>query len=320
MYIKDLMDDWGSYQGSQKRPLDFDQFWKESKLEVDQLGLSYRLERHELYSNVAEAFDLIFWGVDGAEVHAQFVKPIKVDGKIPMILQFHGYHTNSGDWTDKIGYAAEGYASLSLDVRGQGGLSQDNTQTKGGTLKGHIIRGVDEGKENLLFRKVFQDIYQLTQIAFSMEFIDTEKIYATGASQGGAQAIVCAALKPEIKKVFVCYPFLSDYREAYRLDVNNSAYEEIAYWFRFRDPLHEKEEKLFSVLDYIDIQYFASLIEAEVIWAMGLEDRVCHPKTQFATYNQINSQKELIILPEYGHEYLPKFGEIIRKKLYEDRG
>ena len=53
---------------------------------------------------------------------------------------------------------------------------------------------------------------------------------------------------------------------------------------------------------------------------MGLEDRVCHPKTQFATYNQINSQKELIILPEYGHEYLPKFGEIIRKKLYEDRG
>lgn len=320
MYIRDAISEWKNYKGSEKKPADFDSFWEESKKEVDALGIDYRLEKHELYSSVAEAYDLVFFGVNNAEIHAQFVKPKKIERKIPMLLQFHGYHTNSGDWSDKIGHAAEGYASLSLDVRGQGGLSQDVTKTRGGTLKGHIIRGVDEGKENLLFRKVFQDIYQLTQIALSMEFVDKEKVYAYGASQGGAQAIVCAALTPEIRKIFVCYPFLTDYREAYRLDVNNSAYEEIAYWFRFRDPLHKKEEELFSTLDYIDIQYLAPKIKAEVFWAMGLEDMVCHPKTQFATYNNINSKKELIILPEYGHEYLPQFGEVMRKRLYEDRG
>ncbi|MBF6977981.1 acetylxylan esterase [Aerococcaceae bacterium zg-BR22] len=315
-----MIEKWKNYNGSNSKPLDFDDFWECNKIEVEELGLDYELKKYELYSNVADAYQLFFSGVDGAKIYAQFVTPKKFEGKIPLIMQFHGYHTNSGDWTDKISHAAEGYASISLDVRGQGGLSEDLTRTVGGTLKGHIIRGIDEGKENLFFKKVFQDIYQLTRIAISMEYIDEKYIYAYGASQGGGQAIVCAALSPSIRKVFVCYPFLSDYREAYKLDVNNSAYEEISYWFRFRDPLHEKEEYLFNQLDYIDIQYFAPKIKAEVIWAIGLEDRICHPKTQFATYNAITSSKEMVIFPEYGHEYLPKFGEIMRKKLYEDRG
>lgn len=67
--------------------------------------------------------------------------------KHPAILQFHGYHCDSGDWVDKIGIVAEGNVVLALDCRGQGGLSQDNSQTFGMTMKGLIVRGIDEGYE-----------------------------------------------------------------------------------------------------------------------------------------------------------------------------
>lgn len=68
----------------------------------------------------------------------------------------------------------------------------------------------------------------------------------------------------------------------------------MAYYFRYRDPLHEREEAVFAALDYVDIQYLVDRIQAEVIWAMGLEDRVCHPKTQFAVYNHIQAPKNFI--------------------------
>lgn len=122
---------------------------------------------------------------------------------------------------------------VAMDVRGQGGLSQDTLQTTGGTLKGHLIRGLEEGPKKLFYRAVFQDVYQLSRIVGAMPEVDNQQMISYGVSQGGALAFVCAALCPTISKTFVQYPFLSDYREAYRLEVTSSAYEELAYWFRY---------------------------------------------------------------------------------------
>ena len=87
----------------------------------------------------------------------------------------------------------------------------------------------------------------MTKIVMTMPEVDSRKIVSYGVSQGGALALVCAALMPSVSKVFVQYPFLSDYREAYRLDVNQSAYEELAYWFRQRDPRHQREKRFFQL-------------------------------------------------------------------------
>ena len=100
-------------------------------------------------------------------------------------------------------------------------------------------------------------------------------------------SLVPAALKPRIKQALVMYPFLIDFRTAFTTNVLASAYEELAYWFRFRDPGHLKEEGIFQTLDYIDIQYLAPRIKAQVLWGMGLEDVACPSKTQFATYNNL---------------------------------
>ena len=307
--------EWCSYSGSNKKPADFDKFWLKAKEEVDSLSNDFQLIPYTFSSQVVDAYELNFTGVGGAKIVCQLIKPKQIDHPLPAIFQFHGYHTNVGDWNDKAALAAEGFIVVALDVRGQGGKSQDTSQTSGGTLKGHIIRGVEDGPEKLFYRSVYQDIYQLTKLVSNMPDVAEDRLISYGVSQGGALALVCAALTPTVKETYVQYPFLSDFREAYKLDVEQSAYEELAYWFRFRDPLHEHEEEFFSTLDYIDIQFLAERITSKVYWGMALEDRVCHPKTQFAVYNQLDTEKEIVYYPEYGHEYLPKFNDFMREWL-----
>ncbi|QFK72014.1 acetylxylan esterase [Pradoshia sp. D12] len=312
MKAEKVIHQYQNYLGSGIKPANFDEFWDKQLEELERLPLDYELERVEIPSRVADFYNLYFIGVEGARVRCQYVCPKQVNGKIPGMLMFHGYHGDSGDFGDKVSWAAEGFSVLAMDCRGQGGLSENNSKVKGTTMKGLIIRGVEEGPESLYFRSVFLDTVQAARILMSMDEVNEEEIYIQGASQGGALSLVCAALEPRVKKVVAQYPFLSDYRKAFEFNITSSAYEELHYWFRFRDPMHEREDEFFNTLEYIDLQHFAPRIKAEVKWAIALEDDVCYPAQQFAVYNQITSPKEMIIFPEYGHEYLPKLGDRVK--------
>lgn len=315
MRTKDALSLWGDYRGSQSKPTNFDAFWDKALAEVDEKGLGCQLNPAPFQSPLADCFKLVFSAVDGSQIVCQFLKAKEITGKCPVMFQFHGYHTNVGDWSEKLNLVSLGYMVVAMAVPGQGGASQDLSRTTGGTLRGHLLRGIEEGPENLFYKRVYQTIYQLTQIVKSMPEADSQHFYSYGVSQGGALALVCASLCPQVRTCFVQYPFLSDFREAYGLQAEQSAYEEIPYYFRFRDPLHDTEEAVFRALDYIDIQYLAPRIHAKVFWGMALEDRICHPKTQFAVYNQLQSEKELLFYPEFGHEYLPKFNDIMHQQL-----
>ena len=117
-------------------------------------------------------------------------------------------------------------------------------------------------------------------------------------------AIACAALVPEIKLCAASYPYLSDYKRIYEMDMDERAYEGLKYYFRHFDPTHEREDEIFTKLGYIDIQFLAPRIKAKVLMGTGLRDNICPPSTQFAMYNKITSEKKIVIYPEYGHENL----------------
>lgn len=126
-----------------------------------------------------------------------------------------------------------------------------------------------------------------------------------GGSQGGALTIACAALEPRVKKLAAVHPFLCDYKRVWEMDLDRDAYQELNTFFRKFDPLHEREEEIFERLGYIDIQHLAVRIQGEVLFTVSLMDTVCPPSTQFAAYNKITAPKELVIYPDFGHEYLP---------------
>ena len=182
-------------------------------------------------------------------------------------------------------------------MRGQGGLSEDTGGVKGATLRGHFIRGLDDTPDNLLFRHIFLDTAELARIVMDMPEVDPDRVCATGASQGGGLTIACAALEPRIRRAFPIYPFLSDYRRVWEMDLAKLAYEELAWYFRSFDPLHAREEEVFTRLGYIDVQHLAPRITAEVRMAVGLMDEICPAPSQFAAYNRVSCPKDLSATP-----------------------
>ena len=172
-------------------------------------------------------------------------------------------------------------------------------------MRGQIIRGLEDAPEKLLFRQIFLDTAQLAKIVMSMPEVDPARVGATGASQGGGLTLACAALVPEIKRVAPVYPFLSDYKRVWEMDQAKDAYLELQDYFRKFDPLHRREDDIFTKLGYIDVQHLAPRIQGRVMMAVGLMDTICPPSTQFAAYNKITAAKDLLVYPDFGHEALP---------------
>lgn len=318
MFKSDAIEKWGNYTGRNTPPEDIAEFWEEAKREVDNATRTIHIEKVDYDSDIADVYQLELEGVKNGKVHCQYLTPKGTTiEKRPVILMFHGYHYSSGDWYEKLHFVSEGYIVVAMDVRGQGGKSIDTTNTSGGTDIGHIVLGEAEGPTNLFYRAIFQDVYQVTSYVMTREDVDDKRVYAYGGSQGGALALVCAALTKRICKVFVQYPFLVDYSGVYSEGAQNTAYAELISWFRQRDPLHLQEEKLFHTLSYIDVKNIVSFIpnETHVFWGMALSDITCPPKSQFAAYNRLTCPKTLYVYPDFGHEGLPQFNEIVRKEM-----
>jgi cephalosporin-C deacetylase len=89
------------------------------------------------------------------------------------------------------------------------------------------------------------------------------------------------------------------------MDLAKDAYEELRYFFRSFDPRHERESEIFTKLGYIDCQYLAPRIRADVLMFTALSDPICPPSSQFAAYNKITAKKDHVLYPDFAHEALP---------------
>ncbi|MDD7984675.1 acetylxylan esterase [Lentisphaera marina] len=302
-----------TYTGSSPCPDDIDQFWDRNITEMKALDFQVELIPSKFQFPNAEAFELYFTGVDGARVHAKYLRPKNISKPIPSVIEFHGYGYHSGEWSEKLSWLNSGFAIASMDCRGQGGNSQDTSAVLGNTLKGHIIRGIDSGPDALLFKKIFLDTAQLANILMSLDEVDETRLAAIGGSQGGALALACAALEPKIKLCAPHYPFLSDYQRVWDMDLDQNAYEELRNYFRYHDPLHERKEQVFNTLGYIDIQNITKRIKAKTFMACGLMDQICPPSSQHAAYNKITAEKDIVYYPDFAHERLPSWADRVHQ-------
>lgn len=307
------------YQGINPRPGGFDEFWDKSLAEMKALDPRLEMNEADFQTSFAECFDTRFTGVGGDRIYAKVMRPRNpADRKGPAVIMFHGYSGNSGEWVDKLGYVAAGFTVAALDCRGQGGQSEDLGGIHGPTLRGHIIRGIEDPKpENLLFRKIYLDCAQLTGLVMKMPGVDPQLIGIMGGSQGGGLTLACASLVPEVNRAAPTYPFLCDYLRVWEMDQAKDAYIELKEYFRRHDPLHERESEIFTRLGYIDVQHLTPRIRGKIMMGTGLMDTVCPPSTQFAAYNKITSTKEVLIYPDFGHEGLPGHGDRVMKFMLE---
>lgn len=300
-----------TYTGSSPCPADFDAYWERGLADLAKVDPAARLEPASFQTDFAECSHLTFTGIGGARVHAKLLRPRHSRPGQPALLLFHGYGGNCGSWTEKLSWVAAGFTVAAMDCRGQGGASEDNASVTGPTLNGHIIRGLNGPPENLFYRAVFLDTVQLARVVRELPGIDPERLVAHGGSQGGALTLVCAALELRIRALSPVYPFLTDYRRVWQMDLAKNAYGELAGYLRMFDPLHRRADAFFERLGYIDIQNLAQRVRGRVQFVIGMTDTTCPPSTQFAVYNKLTAPKELLIYPDFGHEHIPGLDDAI---------
>jgi cephalosporin-C deacetylase len=293
-----------TYRGRNPKPADFDEYWRRALDELEATPADVELKSHPSPAHFAECFDLWFTGTGGGRIHSQYMRPI--DGHAhPAVLKFHGYSMYASDWFDKLAWVAQGFVVAAMDVRGQGGLSEDVGGVTGTTLRGHIIRGLADDPDKLLFRQIFLDTVRLARVVMEMPEVNADRVAASGGSQGGGLTLACASLEPRIWRAAPVFPFLSDYKRVWEMDLARDAYEELIYFFTRFDPTHQHEDEIFTRLGYIDVQHLADRIEARVQMTTALMDTICPPSTQFAAYNKIRAPKEMVLYPDFGHDDLP---------------
>ena len=299
------------YQGSTPRPDDFDEYWERALNEINSIDPKVKITPAKFQTKFADCFDMHYTSAGGNRIYAKYIRPKNISSKVPVVLYFHGYELSSGDWTEHFRWTLAGYSVLAMDCRGQGGNTPDIFNIEGPTVKSQFIRGLEGDKDKMYYRQVFLDAVQLAKIAKNLEEVDPERIYAYGRSQGGGLTLACAALFPEIKKLAPVNPYLSDYKRVWHMDLGEQAYNGLKYYFRARDPRHEREDDIWNRYGYIDVQNLECRIKGEVLFFTGLMDKICPPSSQFATYNKINSKKYMHIYPDYGHERLPEHEDLI---------
>jgi len=304
------------FEGLNPRPVDFDAFWEDALAEMKALNAQVELKTAAFQAPGVVCQDLYFTGAGGVRIHANFARPEKEDGIHPGIVWFHGYTGEAPGFLSLLPYAYAGFYIASLDVRGQGGKSQDSSSPYGPTVYGHIVNGLnDPDPKNLFFRNVFLDTAQLAGIIMDMAHVDENRVAAMGGSQGGALTLACASLEPRIAFAAPQYPWLCDYKRVWEMDLDVGAYQGLKDYFRHFDPRHEREDEIFYKLGYIDVQHLTNRIRGRVLMGTGLLDNICPPSTQFAAFNKITSEKDVKIYPDFGHEWLPGFDEIVHQEL-----
>lgn len=293
------------YKGINPKPADFEEYWDKALSELDKINPDPQFKPYGFSASFADAYELTFTSTRNARIYVKFLKPAKTSGKHPAVIVFHGLGGSSPSWFDLLAYVAEGYVVAAMDTRGQGGYSEDVGGVPGTTFTTPFMRGIDGEPEDLYCKDIFLDTALIAKIVMGLDYVDETRVAVTGGSQGGALSVACAALVPEIKICAPQYPYYSDYKRVWNMDLAKGAYEGIRYYFRSFDPRHEREDELFERLGYIDLHHLAPRIKAKYYMGTGLMDVVCPPSTQFAIYNNLTcEEKEVVIYPDFGHEAL----------------
>ncbi|MDD5516120.1 MAG: acetylxylan esterase [Bacteroidales bacterium] len=288
---------------------DFDAFWEETRAQLDRIPMRPSMKLLKEYSSGARNIYYVEMRSFGNEIMGGYYAVPKEKGKYPVIITYMGYGSNP--WMPHTD-GEPGFISFVVSVRGQGIYKDGNKYSDR-----WIIWGIED-KNDYYYRGAFMDLVRAIDFVYSRPETDTARIAAEGGSQGGAFTMAACALDDRIAVAAPTIPFLSDYRDYFRI-VDWPRSDIDAY---MRDNPRADWEDIYKLLSYFDIKNLAPRIKTPTIMGVGLQDETCPPHTNFAGYNLITAPKEYRIYQDNGHntpaEWLDVRMEFFKKHLKLD--
>ncbi len=275
-----------SFSPDIREPADFDEFWSATIAGARRADGEVVVTAVDTPLRAIEAYDVTFPGFAGEPVKAWLTVPHGASAPLPAVVEFNGYGGGRGLPSERLAWAAAGYAHLLMDTRGQGSMwgAGGNTPDPHGTgpsSSGFMTRGI-ENPEDYYYRRVFTDAVRAVDAVRSLEMVDAARIAVTGGSQGGGIALAAAALSDDLVAVMPDVPFLCHFERAVGM-TGGDPYEEVV---RYLSVHRGAEERVFDTLSYFDGANMATRASAPALFSVGLLDPVCPPSTVYAAFNR----------------------------------
>jgi len=270
------------------RPADFDAYWNNARKELAAVKPRFKMIPKKEYSTKTKDVYLVeMYSLGNALIRGWYSVPVR-KGKYPVMLRVQGY--SSSQMAD---VRTEDFVVFSLNIRGHGN-SKDSVNPG---FPGYILSHIDD-KEKYIYRGAYMDCLRAVDFICTRPEADTSRIVVLGGSQGGALSFATAALDKRIKLCSPHVPFLSDFRSYFKI-APWPANEFIKY---VADHPETSWDKIYGVLDYIDIKNLAPWIQVPILMGSGLKDMTCPPYINFAAFNNASSKdKEFFVYPNNAH-------------------
>lgn len=283
-------------------PDDFEVFWAAGKEELAQIPIDPEMiHLPERSTSEVDVYHVNFQNITNSRIYGILTVP-KAEGKYPAILQVPG--AGIRPYNGDVVRAARGAIILQIGIHG---IPVDMTpevyaNLRSGPLNGYWNFNVQD-RDIYYYRRVYLGCIRAVDFLVSLPQYDGENLAVQGGSQGGALAIITAALDARIKYLVSFYPALSD--------MTGYLEGRAGGWPHILAPTNQKYynfPKAIETLSYYDVVNFARILKTPGFYSWGFNDDTCPPTSYYSAYNQIQSSKEVFVIPETGHWTYPEQG------------
>ena len=282
-------------------PNDFQAFWQQSIKEASEFPLTYTLQPADDYSTDRIKCYLLKLTLNkqGQAMYGYLFYPREIpEGGCPVVLTppGAGIKTIKTPLRHKY-YAEQGCIRLEMEIHGLNPTLSDEhfseiSRAFNGKENGYLTVGLDQ-LDSYYMKRVYLGMVRCIDFLTSLPEWDGKHVATVGGSQGGALALVAAALHPKVTHCVANHPALTDMAgfKAKRAD----GYPHFSKIAGMDTP-----EKV-KTMAYYDVINFARLLHIPTRLTWGFNDDTCSPTTSYAVYNILTCPKEALITPVNEH-------------------
>lgn len=280
---------------SAERPADFDAFWEARLKDLEAVPANPQLTAADGGNPDVNYWKITMDNIRGSKIRGQIARP-KSGEKFPalLIVQWAGVYGLHKDWVTRR--AAHGWLALNIEAHDLPiDESDDFYEEKSATsLRNYPAIGND-GRETSYFLRMYLSCYRAAEYLANRPDWNGRTLVVMGDSQGGLQTFVTAALHPKITAGLALVPAGCDM-------LGPDAGRKPGWPFWISNAKGKELEKVRQASRYYDVANFASQIKCPMLVGLGLIDETCPPAGVFAALNQVTAPKEVVVLPNSGHQ------------------
>lgn len=289
-------------------PTGFDAFWNAGKTQLAKVPLDPKMElMPSLSTSKVDVYHVSFQNVGPTTSTVSRIygilavpKSTSAGQKFPAILRVPGAGVRP--YTGQVALAERGIITLEIGIHGipVNLPLQVYDDLRAGALFRYSTYNLDD-KDAYFYRRVYLGCIRANDFLTGLPQYDGKNLAVTGGSQGGALAIVTAALDERVRSLAASYPAISDM-------AGYTANRAGGWPHAFKDPKMRTKEKL-ETASYYDTVNFARRLQVPGIYSWGFNDEVVPVTSSYAAYNVISAPKTLLLGLEMGHSNSPEQGE-----------